>query len=48
LAGDFARPTTDEVMQLYESWKPRLASVQNASPAHIVVENLRCKSLTVL
>jgi hypothetical protein len=37
LAGDFERPTTDEVMQLYDSWKTKLGSVEKASAAHIVV-----------
>jgi len=37
LAGDFARPTTGEVMQLYDSWKTKLAGAEKASAAHIIV-----------
>ena len=37
LAGDFERPTTDEVMQFYESCKPQFGSVEKASAAHILV-----------
>jgi hypothetical protein len=37
LAGDFKRPTTDEVMQFYESCKSQFGSVEKASAAHIIV-----------
>jgi|HubBroStandDraft_2_1064218.scaffolds.fasta_scaffold3474488_1 hypothetical protein len=30
LAGGFARPTPDEVMLLFDSWKRRIAGVEKA------------------
>jgi peptidyl-prolyl cis-trans isomerase C len=37
LAGDFARPTTDEVMTLYHSWKAHVAVTEKACAAHVIV-----------
>jgi len=37
LAGDFARPTPGEVMLLFDSWKGKIAGVEKASAAHVIV-----------